>query len=248
MRKAFFALIVIQIASTANAYRLYNTPNGSLVRWNLEEVELVLDPSLDALGPRHQVEADIRGAVALWEREGDLPVHFTLVDGDCNSLENDGNNCIFACTSSDECPSDKHDKGAGTFLSVAADTGVIKVVDIIFYASDWEWKKDHHSSHSLNLRTVAIHELGHALGIDHSEEEEAAMYPSICPGSAERTDLHSDDINAAETLYDGFTPSAQTTYGCSIDGVGKSSENTCLILITLLSAGLLIRRGRKETY
>jgi len=65
-----------------------------------------------------------------------------------------------------------------------------------------------------DVETVTLHELGHALGLGHSEVKEAVMYPSY--HGLMRT-LHPDDICGVEELYgtpcspDSVTPDPGTT-------------------------------------
>ena len=51
----------------------------------------------------------------------------------------------------------------------------------------------------LDLRRIALHELGHAIGLDHESTNSAIMAPTI--GNLDR--LQADDIAGAEALYDG---------------------------------------------
>jgi len=52
---------------------------------------------------------------------------------------------------------------------------------------------------SLDFRRIALHELGHAIGLEHESDNAAIMAPSI--GNLDR--LQADDIAGAEKLYDG---------------------------------------------
>jgi len=52
---------------------------------------------------------------------------------------------------------------------------------------------------SLDFRRIALHELGHAIGLEHESDNVAIMAPSI--GNLDR--LQADDIAGAEKLYDG---------------------------------------------
>lgn len=51
----------------------------------------------------------------------------------------------------------------------------------------------------LDFRRIALHELGHAIGLDHEATSPAIMAPNI--GNLDR--LQADDIAGAELLYDG---------------------------------------------
>lgn len=51
---------------------------------------------------------------------------------------------------------------------------------------------------SYDLQTVALHEMGHALGIDHSALTAANMYPSY---QTIKRALNADDINAVQSVY-----------------------------------------------
>ncbi|KAK1404467.1 Metalloendoproteinase [Heracleum sosnowskyi] len=51
-----------------------------------------------------------------------------------------------------------------------------------------------------DLETVALHEIGHLLGLDHSSVEDAIMYP-IIPTGVDK-DLHADDVRGIKALYD----------------------------------------------
>ncbi|KAI3915481.1 hypothetical protein MKW92_030263 [Papaver armeniacum] len=51
-----------------------------------------------------------------------------------------------------------------------------------------------------DLETATIHEMGHVLGLGHSYEPNAIMYPSIPPGT-EKRDLHENDVQGIQALY-----------------------------------------------
>ncbi|KAL7115181.1 hypothetical protein ACP275_04G169400 [Erythranthe tilingii] len=87
--------------------------------------------------------------------------------------------------------------------------GTIDVVAHTFAPPDGRVHFDAHQNWSLggniingntiDLQTVALHELGHALGLDHSMIFKAVMFPTIYRG--ERKGIHKDDIDGIKQLY-----------------------------------------------
>src|SRR5687767_1270770 len=58
-------------------------------------------------------------------------------------------------------------------------------------------------ANSAYLEDIATHELGHALGLSHSNYSDATMYPSYSYCSQEGRTLASDDVNGLKALYGG---------------------------------------------
>ena len=55
-------------------------------------------------------------------------------------------------------------------------------------------------SQGTNLLAVALHELGHALGLDHSEDTNSIMYAFY---DCSKTTLTADDIAGIQAIYGG---------------------------------------------
>lgn len=51
-----------------------------------------------------------------------------------------------------------------------------------------------------DMETVALHEIGHLLGLDHSPDENAVMYETVSRRKVKRV-LTQDDIDGINDLY-----------------------------------------------
>lgn len=71
-------------------------------------------------------------------------------------------------------------------------------------------------SAAVDLESVAVHEIGHLLGLGHSSVEESIMYPTITTGKR-KVDLTNDDVEGIQYLYganpnfNGTSPPSTTT-------------------------------------
>ncbi|XWS44227.1 hypothetical protein CRYUN_Cryun15aG0026200 [Craigia yunnanensis] len=66
------------------------------------------------------------------------------------------------------------------------------------YDADETWSVSV-SPGAFHLETVALHEIGHLLGLGHSSVENAIMYPSISSGMSKG--LGQDDVQGIRVLY-----------------------------------------------
>ncbi|KAJ9135234.1 hypothetical protein P3X46_032442 [Hevea brasiliensis] len=58
----------------------------------------------------------------------------------------------------------------------------------------------HPAKDQMDYESVALHEIGHLLGLAHSQDPNAVMYPTIAPGAIKR-DLALDDVKGIQALY-----------------------------------------------
>ncbi|KAG5224566.1 metalloendoproteinase MMP [Salix suchowensis] len=69
----------------------------------------------------------------------------------------------------------------------------------LHYDADENWSTDP-AMDQYDLESVSVHEIGHLLGLQHSNNNESIMYPSIHIGRKKR-DLAQDDIDGIHALY-----------------------------------------------
>ena len=79
----------------------------------------------------------------------------------------------------------------------------------------------------IDVETVALHEIGHLLGLDHSTIGDAVMFPMI---EGVRRTLHQDDINGIRSLYPAMyrrgDSGAQAGFVAEIDAVRHRTTQT----------------------
>ncbi|KAI3851780.1 hypothetical protein MKW92_013328, partial [Papaver armeniacum] len=95
------------------------------------------------------------------------------------------------------------------------------------------WAVDFNSEKSksaYDLESVAIHEMGHVLGLNHSSNEESVMWPYGTPGT-KNIDFALDDVNGVQVLYGTFE-------NPKLDGFGlKEISLTFLFLVFICLVG-----------
>jgi hypothetical protein len=79
---------------------------------------------------------------------------------------------------------------------------------LIRYYESWKWHDGPDvisgGGNSFDLQSVACHEYGHALGLGHSSDPAATMWPSISPGNEIGRSINSDDRAGVQFLYDAL--------------------------------------------
>ena len=89
--------------------------------------------------------------------------------------------------------------GLTTVTSIAL-TGEILDADIEFNTAGIPFNLAPQPSEA-DLISVAVHELGHALGLAHSDTPQATMFAQYIPGTTELRSLHCDDHNGITFKY-----------------------------------------------
>ncbi|VDD85986.1 unnamed protein product [Enterobius vermicularis] len=74
------------------------------------------------------------------------------------------------------------------------------------------------SNQGINFYQTAVHEIGHLIGLEHSTDERAVMYPANKPYSAAFT-LADDDIRGVRKLYSTFP-----NINVNINNINKSQN------------------------
>lgn len=97
------------------------------------------------------------------------------------------------------------------------------------------------SSSAMDLESVAVHEIGHLLGLGHSSVEEAIMFPTISSG-IRKVELARDDVEGIQVLY-GSNPDNNGTTGPSFgerEMSGAHVGSSVAVQLIFLAVGLTL--------
>jgi predicted Zn-dependent protease len=104
------------------------------------------------------------------------------------------------------------------------------------------------SNTSTDVQNTLVHEFGHAIGLDHSTDADASMFPSATPRETKKRDLDSDDINGLCFVYPEGGPTPESGDDTSDGGCNCGPASLALegaMEAAVFAAMLLYVRRRK---
>lgn len=244
------ALICLTLPLQAQAFAVKTTSMGAPVRWSTPHVSFGLASSGDTARDRLLAEAARRSALS-WSVLGEVVVD--VVDAPAGSKvgwKNDGSDAnVIGWAEGDWSHDD--DMLALTFLHYSADSGVILDADILVNDESYAWvdATEDSADGGYDLANALTHEVGHALGLGHSDVVTATMYASSASMETAKRDLDADDEAGLREIYaDLVDPDTvvraplATPYGCQ----SMPAETPWIALVAVLVAIALDPRRRSR--
>ncbi|KAI3845890.1 hypothetical protein MKW92_011303, partial [Papaver armeniacum] len=111
-------------------------------------------------------------------------------------------------------------------------------IGMLHFNADVVWSVDFKSERrkdAFDLESVATHEIGHLLGLNHSSDQDAVMFWSI-PRRTKKRDLTADDILGVQTLYRP-NPNYDPNYKSAS---GDNSVSLVHVLVSLIITGIFM--------
>ena len=236
MRCTLALLACLIAAEQAQAYSQFTTDGGVRLRWTMPRVRwMVTERGAPGVTPS-QLQAALAQAFKTWEDVPTASLAFEFAGFTSAEPEEDDNLSVIGFTSHPEL---ERVLGATSFL-FDEETGEIVEADI-FFNSQFEWSAAASGQAGrFDLQSVAVHEIGHFLGLGHSAIGEtemraeggrrvlgsgAVMFPiSLGRGSTADRTLLPDDIAGVSDLYPdaGFEESTGGVHGRVRRGAGAA--------------------------
>ena len=239
-------LLLVLSSQSAAAYELQMAPSGEAVRWRNDPVvtEIAMEEGPDGVAPSAATAA-VHRALATWTQAG-APEFVPASSEQTPQLR-----VRFAMSAAD--PAIDPAALALTHLNFDSLTGDLLTVEIAVNAFAFRWAagddcRAGSDDYQYDLESTLAHEVGHAVGLRHSEDPDATMFTRPQPCARERRDLADDDLAAIAALYGGDGASdqpidAEQPAGCSASGGGSGGAP---LLVILWAAGAMVVARRRR--
>ena len=179
--------------SAGYAWEIKTNTQGDPLHWKSSNIPIHYNPEHSSLSSQ-QISDAIEDAAQSWSYS------FTTLqnEGETTQREVTYEDEHYAVLFSDDWNEDP-DILALTYTWSKAD-GEIVHFDIEINAEHFDWSTDGNDERH-DLQNTLTHELGHALGLDHSSISQATMASSSTIGETSKRELHEDDKEGHQYIY-----------------------------------------------
>ena len=205
-RRQLLLLGALAVPAIGSAYSL----TGADWAWQANPVEVAFSINTDSFpasaGTSTELATAYQGALSAWSTSGaQVNMAYGGTTTATTSTDNGSNLAHWVASISDPA-------SVAIATTWFYDTDIYDC-DIEFYGQngsgviDWSSDSAGAPAGQIDFQVVATHELGHCLGLGHSADGGAVMYPSTLDGTgaAERI-LDADDVAGAKALYGTASP------------------------------------------
>ncbi len=191
-------LLVCQAGAVG--YTLERSPQGNLLRWHRDRLQVGLVGELPPELDQAAVQTAVLQGFDVWCQVDGVGLEVEpmgYAGGPLPDAPSQGEILVGFVMDGWTGP---EDSPGITRLSYNAATGELVAALVLLNAESYQWSTD--GSVGMDVQNVVAHEAGHALGMGHSiQVEEATMYPRTKEGETSKRDLHPDDMAGIQVLY-----------------------------------------------
>ena len=192
--------LVLLLAAPAPAYDIMKASGtGKQLNWTSWPMKFKIHSAAGPGVSASQIQSAIRAAYKVWGNVSCSYVSFSdqgVVNQSSGNTNDHVNTHIFVSSWS---PSWNGNALAFTHTMYDPNSGKILDADIL-YNPTRTWSVSGAYS-AIDVQSVATHEIGHEMGLNHSQYQDATMYYATGNGNTQQRSLHSDDISGICYLY-----------------------------------------------
>jgi len=229
-------LAALLIAPTGEAYTMMQNDYGAGLYWRQMPIKFSVNPENPFGLTEDEVEDAVLTAAESWETVGAAIEFEYLGFTDTRDMGFDQENVIYF---SDEW--DQGDSKAAMTYNWTTEDGAIVSFDVGINANGFEWTVDELDP-VMDIENVMAHELGHVLGLGHSDIDDlATMWESTSSGELIKRSLRPDDENGLLANYGADVP-----MGLACSSAGGNTGSGLGWLVGMAAAGLCLQRRRRQ--
>lgn len=209
-----FLSVAMGLAFAAPEDQVILNSSGEFLHWAQDSVPFRVNPlNLEEIDTDSVITA-VDGAALAWSGASDVYLELARA-GDTASMGGlDEESVLYF---NDDWPSSP-DLLALT-SSWSDEEGVIVEFDLAINTKHHDWSTEGKEG-TFDLQNTLAHEMGHAIGIDHDDQNVGAtMFPNSSPGETLKRDLDAEDVEVAAWLYperaDSELPNSNALFSCS---------------------------------
>lgn len=229
--------LILALANPAEAYTVKRNSDGDPLRWMEMPVRYRINPTNSTGMDETEVESIIHRSIDQWAADSKVPLSFDYQgETDLAAADyTDGANIVYF---EDDWPADWDAGFLALTFTWSVDYGEIIAFDMAINES-FAWSTDG-SKGTHDLLNAVTHEVGHAVGMGHSDVDDATMFADSQTGDTAKRDLAEDDADGLRFLYSGIM--AEERWMCSTSGATSSS----LFGLVAMAGAVGLRRRRSQ--
>ena len=209
MKKILVIGLLLVIARTVFAYKVYRTDDGIPIRWYTEQVTMVGDSAGTADVPGTAEWQAVTASMATWNQvdcdQPKLEFNGLKKDAVIGYSKNGSNLNVIRWVNDKQEWEDRYigNDEVIAFTTVMFDQKTGEILDADMELNDWNFTFTVSGVRSeYDVQNTVTHELGHVLGMDHSTHPDATMFYSANKGDINKRTLSQDDMDGLCYLYE----------------------------------------------